>query len=377
MTSSSPRGVGLIGAEVAQLGHVDQLVVDHRGAPHHAVVQDHPGLGGAVTLHQMHVGQQGLDPRRHLSGDRRGTGQRHDKPSAEHVLPQLGLHLRFQRRSIGAVHQAAVDLAVELCEHHVPDARHEAQFCGPHQGEVLEQRRQVALGDEVGGTAVGKRPVEHLTAPDVAHRHEVQRDRGVTARLEPATRLAPEAHHLALAIHGAFGCAGTTRGVNQQRQRVVGAVGNGCGRQRPAAFDQFGKCVDGHRAGQPSSGGFDGLAVGVNLAVVIEYDQPGRGVTGQHFDGVAKIVDAGGDHRRLGLGDDRAQPGDRRTGLQWNRHGAQPDQRDVDGCVVDAVEAQHANPVARPDRGLSAQRGGQCAGAGPQFAVGDGLEPRQ
>ena len=46
-------GVWLVGVEVAQIGDVGQLVVDHRWASHLAVDVDDPGLGRAVAFHQV------------------------------------------------------------------------------------------------------------------------------------------------------------------------------------------------------------------------------------------------------------------------------------------------------------------------------------
>ena len=62
--------------------------------------------------------------------------------------------------------------------------------------------------------------------------------------------------------------------------------------------------------GQPRVGGVERLAMVVHLRAVVEHDQPRGRVAGQHqFDGVVEIVDARGDHARLGLGDDGPQFG--------------------------------------------------------------------
>ena len=44
-----------VGGEVAQIGHVHQLVVDHRWAPDLAVDQDDAVLRGAVALDEVDV----------------------------------------------------------------------------------------------------------------------------------------------------------------------------------------------------------------------------------------------------------------------------------------------------------------------------------
>src|SRR5262249_22523646 len=66
----SPR-VWPVGVEVAQVGHIDQLVVDYRGGAHLAVVADEGGFGGAVTVHQRQV-EVGVGERFQLGGDRGG-----------------------------------------------------------------------------------------------------------------------------------------------------------------------------------------------------------------------------------------------------------------------------------------------------------------
>ena len=95
-------GVGLVGEEVAEVGNVDQLVVDHRRALHLAVDEDRTGLGGAISVSQMDV-EQGLDECPHLCGDRRGARHRRDEPPAEEVLAQVGQHVGLDGPAIGAV----------------------------------------------------------------------------------------------------------------------------------------------------------------------------------------------------------------------------------------------------------------------------------
>jgi NAD(P)-dependent dehydrogenase (short-subunit alcohol dehydrogenase family) len=62
-------------------------------------------------------------------------------------------------RAIGAVGRPPIQFALELAEQHVPDPRHEIQFGGPDESEVLEQRRKVAPGREIRCAAVGERSV--------------------------------------------------------------------------------------------------------------------------------------------------------------------------------------------------------------------------
>ena len=133
--------------------------------------------------------------------------------------------------------------------------------------------------------------------------------------------------------------------------------------------------------GQPLPGALQRLTVVVELAAVVEHHQASGSVArlggGQdHVDRVGQVVDAGGEDGGLGLGDDRLQLGDRRAGLQRHRDGAGDTQRDVDGGVVDAGEAEYADPVTGGDQPVG-QRAGHLADPLGQLAVGDLVEPGQ
>ena len=185
-------------------------------------------------------------------------------------------------------------------------------------------------------------------------------------------------------MHGALRCAGAAGGVDQQRQRVV-LVGDEhrCGRQRLPAVEHVGQRFHTHRAAglrQPRPGGVQRLALVVHLGVVVEDDQPRGRVPGQRqFNGIVQIVNARGDHVRLGLGHDGPQLGHRRAGLQRNAYRARQDQGHVDDRVIDAGEAQHTDPIAGPHqrRWPACQGGRDRADAVPQLAVAGGLEPGQ
>ena len=126
--------------------------------------------------------------------------------------------------------------------------------------------------------------------------------------------------------------------------------------------------------GQSRLGGVKGVAMIVDLRQVVEHDQPSRREAGEdQFHCVAEVVDARGDDGRLSLGDDRAQLRDGRACLQRHGDRAEADQRDVDGCVVDAGEAEQCDTVARADR-VAGQRIGDRLHAFGEVAVGDGLE---
>ena len=99
-----------------------------------------------------------------------------------------------RRRRIGG------PLALELPEQHLPDPRHEVQLGRPHQREVFQQCGQVTLGAEVGRAPVAERAVQGSTTHDVAHRHEVERDRG--GRRSPNQFLFARRHILATLFCG-------------------------------------------------------------------------------------------------------------------------------------------------------------------------------
>ena len=54
-------GMRAVGAEVAQLGYVDELVVDHRWPAHLPVGQHAAGFGRSVAVDEVHV-EERLDP---------------------------------------------------------------------------------------------------------------------------------------------------------------------------------------------------------------------------------------------------------------------------------------------------------------------------
>ena len=77
------------------------------------------------------------------------------------------------------------------------------------------------------------------------------------------------------------------------------------------ARDHIGQGFHDHSAArlrQPVTSGLDRLALVVNLGTVVEHNQTGGGVAGQRqFDRVGKVIDAGRDDARLGLGDNGRQ----------------------------------------------------------------------
>ncbi|TEA01052.1 hypothetical protein CCUG60884_04211 [Mycobacteroides salmoniphilum] len=82
----------LVGGEVPQLGHIDELVFDDRRALDDSVAEHHAGLGGSITVGQMQL-EARLDEFAQLFGQRcRAHHDRQDAATKE-VVPNLGLDL--------------------------------------------------------------------------------------------------------------------------------------------------------------------------------------------------------------------------------------------------------------------------------------------
>ena len=287
------------------------------------------------------------------------------------LVALLGHDLGLDVAAIGVVGRGArVRLALHFLEQHFPDPGDEVDLGRAHQREVVEQRREVALGGEVGGAADAERGVEDDAAHDVADGHEVQRDGGQLAVDVPlgAEPAAPAVGHEAVGVHRALGGAGAARGVDQQSQGVgVTASGLGSAGVRGAVGDDVVEGLDGDGlVGQPRGGGLECLAVVVDLRVVVEDHQALRRVRGEgEFDGVVEVIDAGEDRDGLGLDEDRVQRGDGRAGLQRDRDGSDEGQCHVDDGVVGAGEAEGGDAVAGLD-GVAGQGVGESADPRPR-----------
>jgi hypothetical protein len=240
-----------------------------------AVEQDHSGLCGAVAVQQVHV-QQLLDPHLEVGRGGRRAGHREDVPPAQQVLRNL-LH------GLGLA-KSAVDPALVFPVERLPDARHKVHLGGPHQLQVLDQRREVTLGGEVGRAPIAERAVEDAASHDVAHRHEVEGDRCGAGPKPVLGRPAPHLADVALRVHRAFGRTGAAGGVDQQGQRIVvheavhevvreHRLGD---RQGMPTLEHIVQGFHHHGGvGQPCPGGFQGLALVVGLGVVVEHQQLG------------------------------------------------------------------------------------------------------
>ncbi len=149
--------------------------------------------------------------------------------------------------------------------------------------------------------------------------------------------------------------------------RRVGALG--------ALPDDVVECLDVDvQVLQAGGGGFERVAVVVDLRVVVEHHQALGRVRGQgELDGVGEVVDAGEDRDRLGLEQDRVQLCHRRAGLQRHRDGSGEGQGHVDDGVVGAGEAERCDPIAGLDR-VACQGVGEGLYARPRLAVGQGVE---
>ena len=194
----------------------------------------------------------------------------------------------------------------------------------------------------------------------------------------PPDRPSPRIGDQPFGVHRALWCSRAPRGVDEQRQRVV-VVGDERlygGKFGPAPADVRQGFNDDATTGvgQSRLGGFERLAMVIDLRQVVEHDQARRREAGEdQFGCVAEIVDARGDDGRFRLGDDRSQLRDGRACLQRHGDRTKADQRDVDGCVVDTGEAQQRNTVAGAD-GVAGQRVGDRLDACGELAIGDGLE---
>ena len=204
---------------------------------------------------------------------------------------------------------------VELVSDRVPDPWHERQLGGTDQREILEEGRKIAARREVRGPTRTQGAVEQAAPHHVAHRQEVQGDRGRGTVIAPvrAEGLSPGARRQPLGIHRSLRCARTSRGVDEQGERVVvGRGGGGAGRQVGAALHEITDRRELHGVGAVLAEGVSRsgyfFAVVVELEARVEDDDPRDGGSGEgQFDGVAEMVDGRGDEHGFGFGDDGCQ----------------------------------------------------------------------
>ncbi|SIB74921.1 Uncharacterised protein [Mycobacteroides abscessus subsp. bolletii] len=133
--------VRLVGGEVAQFGHVNQLVVNDRRALHDAVAEHHAGLGGAVAIGQIQL-KAGFDELTQLLGQRSRTDHDRRYAATEEVVTDIGLDLGRNGLGTGGVaaRQTPVHLGLESLEHHVAHAWNQGQGRRADQLHVLEER---------------------------------------------------------------------------------------------------------------------------------------------------------------------------------------------------------------------------------------------
>ena len=282
-----------------------------------------------------------------ISGDNAADPQ----PTASTRPPRICSRMAVVSSSAGVVRWPPASVRRSssrwiVVEEHFADPRHQAQGGGPHQRQVVEQRRQIALGGEIARAAVGQGQDHVAVADQVAHRHVAQRDDRLIGLREPG------ADTQAFGEHRALGRAGAARGVEHPRQWIF--VGRGDmqrrGRQRCSHARQRRRSFRWRwRCPPPASRRARRLkdrALVVVAGFVVEDDQPLRRGAGQGgLDGVFEIVDTHREDSGLGLGQDRRVLAGRCAGLQGHHHRTEVNAGAFDGRVVDAGESQHAHEV--------------------------------
>ena len=134
--------IGLVGGEVAQLGDVDEFVVDHRRADDDAVPGHRDDLGQAIQVAHVHV-EARLQKRPQLAGQRRGADGRAEHPAAELLVPQFDGGFPLRVGDVGAIQADPVHRGPVVLKEHFDNPGHQQQIGGSHQRPVVEQRRQI------------------------------------------------------------------------------------------------------------------------------------------------------------------------------------------------------------------------------------------
>ena len=84
-----------VGAEIAQVGDVDELVVDHGRPADVAVDEDRAGLGRAYLRSRCR--SRSLRPTPSIRRHRRRRGPRHEVTTTEHVVAHVDKDVIFDR----------------------------------------------------------------------------------------------------------------------------------------------------------------------------------------------------------------------------------------------------------------------------------------
>ncbi|CAM3188510.1 Uncharacterised protein [Mycobacteroides abscessus subsp. abscessus] len=375
--------VRLVGGEVTELRHVDQLVVDDGRALNAAVAHDDARLGGAVAIGDTGI-EAGFDEGGQFLGQWGRAAHDCQNTPAEQVFADIGLDIGIKGGQVGRRIKpgTAFNLVAVALEKHVAHTGHECHHGGARKRDVFEQRGHVAGRGKVSQAAAGQGSDQTTASHHMAHWHEIQVDqRNFGLR---AQRVGPQpglGDHL-FAIGGALGSSGASRGVDHQGQRVGTLL---CGEQRrirqgaPVPDRQGYRVYRNRQAGlgDPVLCGFETFALHVDTGMIVKDGDVPQRRRGEHrFHCRIEQLGAYRQDGRFRFGQDRGPVGCRCAGLQWNRHRAKVDACQVDSGVVHAGEAEHRDEVPGPYRsgGIVVPGGGQRAGHAPQLSVGDRLE---
>ncbi len=338
-------GVGTVGDAVAELRHVDELVLGDRRLLDDAVPQDAARLGRAVQVVQGGA-EAALDPGAELRGQRGARADRLAHAAAQGPDPQVRLHGGTDCGGVGVRCEPALLLAVALLPDHLGDAGHEDELGRCEHPQVLEQRRQVGRGREGDRAAAAERREQCGPSGEVARRQVGVADHLGLGVVGPEG--VPEPLHHAVRVHRALRGPGAARRVEQQRERVL--PGRGTPRRRT------------RQVGAPGHELVEGRDRGRRVVL----DVPGvHAVEQQRADaGVRRVDDRPrrrgllGRHRephRGGLVDDRAERRDRCTRLERDAHRPEDRARQVERHAVRAHRTQCRHPVPGRD-GLGEHR---------------------
>ncbi|CAB4853385.1 unannotated protein [freshwater metagenome] len=167
--------VGLVGAEVAQLGHVEQSVVDDRRALHSVANGDRGvRLGVAIGLDERNVGVERTGELLDLLGERRRAGDDGDNAVAHEPGAHLGHHLGLDLVDVAARRAAVRDRGEEVTVDHVEDAREQGELGGSGELHIFEERGHVGTRGEVARAATRQSGVHLAAAHLVVERCEAQ-----------------------------------------------------------------------------------------------------------------------------------------------------------------------------------------------------------
>ena len=332
--------IRLVGAEVAEFGHIDELPVDDRRT-HDLVVHRHAhDFRRAVAVRECDV-ETALGEFIQVRGHRRGPEGRGHQPAADLTLANVGFDLGWPRFG-----PAGRELGPVALVNHFADARDQVDERRPDALHIVEQRGEIALRSEVTRATRGQRPECEDAAERVVHRHVVDRDHRACIGCAPCNA----AH--ALAEHGALGRTGAARRVVDRHQWIfrLRRHEHGRGRQGPAPLASGLHRFDPRRHArgrEPGAGALIPFALGVVVRAILEHHEARGPVTAEHdLDGVVEALDARREAAGLRVGDDSRERRNRSVRLQRHADRAEVRGRQVCDHVSRAGEAQDADEIA-------------------------------